>query len=50
MADMFADSLMLAIRIFMVSALVVVVVMLVVDLAHDKARTKKEKEVGSDDL
>ena len=50
MADLFADALMLAIRIFMVSELVVVVVILVVDLAHDKARMKKEKEVDSDDL
>lgn len=49
MADLFADALMLAIRIFMVSALVAVVVILEVDQAHDKARMKKEKEVNSDD-
>lgn len=50
MADLFADALMLAIRIFMVSELVVAVVILVVDLAHDKARMKKKKKVDSDDL
>ena len=49
MADLFADALMLAFRIFTVSALVVVVVIVVVDLAHDKAQMKKKKEVDSGD-
>lgn len=44
------DALMLAIRILTVSALVVIIVIEVVDQAHDKARTKKEKEVDSDDV
>ncbi len=56
MADLFADALMLAIKIFMVSkflfglCLVVIGVIEVVERAYDKARMKKEKEVGSDDL
>lgn len=56
MADLFADALMLAIKIFMVSAflfglgLFVTGVIAVADRAYDKARTKKEKEVDSDDV
>ena len=56
MADLFADALMLAIKIFMVTAIlyslwcVVMVVVAVVEWAYDKARTKKEKEVDSDDV
>ena len=55
MADLFADALMLAIKVFMVSAflfglcLVVMGVIAVVELAYDKARKKKEKEVDSGD-
>ena len=56
MADIFADALMLATKIFTVMAIlyglwfVVMVVVAVVDRAYDKARTKKEKEVDSDDV
>lgn len=56
MADLFADALMLAIKIVLVTAflfglcLVVMGVIAVVELAYEKARMKKEKEVGSDDV
>ena len=55
MADLFADALMLAIKISMVTAilfglcLVVMVVIAVIVWARETARTKKEKEVDSDD-
>lgn len=49
MADIFADTLMLAFKIFMVSVflfglcLVVMGVIAVVEWAHDKARIKKKR-------
>ena len=57
MADLYADALMLAIKIGMVTAILyvlylfVIIVIAVVEWVYDKARTKKEKEkeVGSDD-
>lgn len=56
MADLFADALMLALKLFMVSVflfglcLFVMNVIAAVEWVHDKARAKKEKEVGSDDV
>ena len=55
MADLFADALMLATKIFTVMAIlyglwfVVMVVIAVIVLARKTARMKKEKEVDSDD-
>lgn len=57
MADLFADVLMLWIKTVMVAAFlhglvffVSGVIAAVVERAHDKARTKKKKEVDSDDV
>lgn len=56
MADLFADALMLATKIFTVMAIlyglwfVVMVVIAVIVWARKTARTKKKKEVDGDDV